>query len=285
MPPYRKPLTVERDTEAAFRTAILAGVLSAAPKDRNWAGHYRSSAGSGMADRRRGRSLRTARSSRTPRRPSPHRGARQADGDRALSACLPFTVEGGRPRSRPYDGRWAPNGFAAALDPPHSAASPTVPALVPFETSSSASRAADRAHGGAHGRRCAPRPRRRCVNGLWRPGVNRQGRLYQPSTRLRAPPGGRRRVASLTTKSRKSMPQGDGGAPTPTSGGPGEKPRRESLCGRAAGPGLPDASALWRDLYGGDIMLEARRAAGAKTRRPAPQVEQRTARRRAPTVI
>ncbi len=89
MPPYHKPLTVERDTEAAFRAAILAGVLSAAPKDRNWAGHYRSSAGSGMADRRRGRSLRTARFSRTPRRPSPHRGARQADGDRVLSACYP----------------------------------------------------------------------------------------------------------------------------------------------------------------------------------------------------
>ncbi|MYF87314.1 MAG: hypothetical protein F4178_13475 [Rhodospirillaceae bacterium] len=33
-------ITVERDAEAVFRAAILAGVLSAAPKDRNWAGHY-----------------------------------------------------------------------------------------------------------------------------------------------------------------------------------------------------------------------------------------------------
>ena len=38
--PARKGITVERDAEAVFRAAILAGVLSAAPKDRNWAGHY-----------------------------------------------------------------------------------------------------------------------------------------------------------------------------------------------------------------------------------------------------
>ena len=33
-------LHVVRDAEAVFRTAILAGVLSAEPSDRNWAGHY-----------------------------------------------------------------------------------------------------------------------------------------------------------------------------------------------------------------------------------------------------
>ena len=38
--PVANGITVERDAEAVFRAAILAGVLSAAPKDRNWAGHY-----------------------------------------------------------------------------------------------------------------------------------------------------------------------------------------------------------------------------------------------------
>ena len=33
-------LRVVRDAEAVFRTAILAGVLSAERSERNWAGHY-----------------------------------------------------------------------------------------------------------------------------------------------------------------------------------------------------------------------------------------------------
>ena len=33
-------LTVEPDSEAVFRAAIRAGVLSAEPADGNWAGHY-----------------------------------------------------------------------------------------------------------------------------------------------------------------------------------------------------------------------------------------------------
>ncbi len=33
-------LRVVRDAEAVFRTAILAGVLSAGRSERNWAGHY-----------------------------------------------------------------------------------------------------------------------------------------------------------------------------------------------------------------------------------------------------
>ena len=33
-------LRVVRDAEAVFRTAILAGVLSAERSARNWAGHY-----------------------------------------------------------------------------------------------------------------------------------------------------------------------------------------------------------------------------------------------------
>ena len=33
-------LRVVCDTETVFRDAILAGVLSAEPGDRNWAGHY-----------------------------------------------------------------------------------------------------------------------------------------------------------------------------------------------------------------------------------------------------
>ncbi len=33
-------MTVETDAEAGFRTAIAAGVLSAEPGARNWAGHY-----------------------------------------------------------------------------------------------------------------------------------------------------------------------------------------------------------------------------------------------------
>ena len=33
-------MTVETDAEAVFRAAIVADVLSAEPKDRNWAGHY-----------------------------------------------------------------------------------------------------------------------------------------------------------------------------------------------------------------------------------------------------
>lgn len=43
-PGRRRPapagMTVERDAEAVFRAAILAGVLSAKPNDRSWAGHY-----------------------------------------------------------------------------------------------------------------------------------------------------------------------------------------------------------------------------------------------------
>jgi len=33
-------LRVVRDAEAVFRTAILAGALSAERSERNWAGHY-----------------------------------------------------------------------------------------------------------------------------------------------------------------------------------------------------------------------------------------------------
>ena len=33
-------ITVEEDAQAVFRTAIAAGVLSAEPGERNWAGHY-----------------------------------------------------------------------------------------------------------------------------------------------------------------------------------------------------------------------------------------------------
>ena len=33
-------IRVVQDTEEVFRTAILAGVLSAEPAHRNWAGHY-----------------------------------------------------------------------------------------------------------------------------------------------------------------------------------------------------------------------------------------------------
>ena len=33
-------LRVVRDAETVFRAAILAGVLSAEPSARNWAGHY-----------------------------------------------------------------------------------------------------------------------------------------------------------------------------------------------------------------------------------------------------
>jgi len=35
-----RALRVVRDAEAVFRTAILAGVLSAERSERNWAGHY-----------------------------------------------------------------------------------------------------------------------------------------------------------------------------------------------------------------------------------------------------
>ncbi len=38
--PPQKGMTVETDAEAVFRAAIAAGVLSAEPGDRNWAGHY-----------------------------------------------------------------------------------------------------------------------------------------------------------------------------------------------------------------------------------------------------
>ncbi len=38
--PAHNGATVETDAEAVFRAAIAAGVLSAEPKDRNWAGHY-----------------------------------------------------------------------------------------------------------------------------------------------------------------------------------------------------------------------------------------------------
>ena len=33
-------VSVETDAEAVFRAAIAAGVLSAEPRERNWAGHY-----------------------------------------------------------------------------------------------------------------------------------------------------------------------------------------------------------------------------------------------------
>jgi len=33
-------IRIVRDTEEAFRAAILAGVLSSERSDRNWAGHY-----------------------------------------------------------------------------------------------------------------------------------------------------------------------------------------------------------------------------------------------------
>ncbi len=33
-------ITVEKDAGAVFRAAVAAGVLSAEPGDRNWAGHY-----------------------------------------------------------------------------------------------------------------------------------------------------------------------------------------------------------------------------------------------------
>ena len=40
-PPLRpRPLQVTRDTETVFRDAILAGVLSAEPGDRHYAGRY-----------------------------------------------------------------------------------------------------------------------------------------------------------------------------------------------------------------------------------------------------
>ena len=43
-PDRRRPaadrIAVERDAETVFRAAILAGVLSAEPGARNWAGHY-----------------------------------------------------------------------------------------------------------------------------------------------------------------------------------------------------------------------------------------------------
>lgn len=38
--PVQNGMTVESDSEAVFRAAIAAGVLSATPSDRNWAGHY-----------------------------------------------------------------------------------------------------------------------------------------------------------------------------------------------------------------------------------------------------
>ena len=38
--PARNGMTVDNDAEAVFRDAILTGVLSAEPGDRNWAGHY-----------------------------------------------------------------------------------------------------------------------------------------------------------------------------------------------------------------------------------------------------
>ena len=38
--PLQNGMTVENDSQAVFRAAIAAGVLSAAPSDRNWAGHY-----------------------------------------------------------------------------------------------------------------------------------------------------------------------------------------------------------------------------------------------------
>ncbi|MXW93532.1 MAG: hypothetical protein F4114_04230 [Rhodospirillaceae bacterium] len=38
--PVASGITVEEDAGAVFRAAIAAGVLSAEPADRNWAGHY-----------------------------------------------------------------------------------------------------------------------------------------------------------------------------------------------------------------------------------------------------
>ncbi|MDE0150491.1 MAG: hypothetical protein OXM58_19195 [Rhodospirillaceae bacterium] len=38
--PVESGMTVEEDAGAVFRAAIAAGVLSAEPADRNWAGHY-----------------------------------------------------------------------------------------------------------------------------------------------------------------------------------------------------------------------------------------------------
>ena len=38
--PVPPAITVEEDAGAVFRAAIAAGVLSAEPGDRNWAGHY-----------------------------------------------------------------------------------------------------------------------------------------------------------------------------------------------------------------------------------------------------
>ena len=38
--PPPKGMTVEPDADAVFRAAIAAGVLSAEPADRYWAGHY-----------------------------------------------------------------------------------------------------------------------------------------------------------------------------------------------------------------------------------------------------
>ena len=38
--PLPSGITVEEDAEAVFRTAIAAGVLSAEPGERNWAGDY-----------------------------------------------------------------------------------------------------------------------------------------------------------------------------------------------------------------------------------------------------
>jgi len=38
--PVASGITVEEDAGAVFRAAIAAGVLSAEPADRNWAGHH-----------------------------------------------------------------------------------------------------------------------------------------------------------------------------------------------------------------------------------------------------
>ena len=38
--PALSGITVEEDAGAVFRAAIAAGVLSAEPGERNWAGHY-----------------------------------------------------------------------------------------------------------------------------------------------------------------------------------------------------------------------------------------------------
>ena len=38
--PRRNGISVATDAQAVFRAAIAAGVLSAKPADRNWAGHY-----------------------------------------------------------------------------------------------------------------------------------------------------------------------------------------------------------------------------------------------------